>query len=338
MTQQNKPTIVVSGGDPAGIGPEVILKALHDPQLRDAAEWVVVAPVWALDAVQDVVQANTWRLVSDAQSAGVLVDPVPGDEMPLGSASSRSGAQALASLEQAVGWLQSDRASALVTAPVSKWACAQVHQDFVGHTEYLASVAGGDVAMMFVDGSFRVSLVTRHLPLSRVSAHLTAPRVCLAIERTLEALEHYWAIAQPRVAVCGVNPHAGEGGTLGNEEQQVIAPAIEIVRARWPRATVEGPVAADAVFYDAARGAYDAVVAMYHDQGLAPFKMRARDRGVNVTLGLPWVRTSPDHGTAFGIAGQGTADEGAMHAACALALEMCQQSVPISSRGAPGGC
>jgi 4-hydroxythreonine-4-phosphate dehydrogenase len=211
----------------------------------------------------------------------------------------------------------------MVTAPISKQLMGQAGFAFPGHTELLAEIAGsGDPVMLLVGGSLRVALATIHLALRDVPAQITRPH----LERTLAVvnadLRRRFAIAQPRIAVCGLNPHAGEGGRFGDEEAREIAPAVAAARASGIDA--EGPLSADSLFHLAAQGRFDAVLAMYHDQGLGPLKLHAFGHAVNVTLGLPLIRTSVDHGTAFDIAGQGRADAGSMEEAIRLAAELAR--------------
>ena len=242
-------------------------------------------------------------------------------DVPWGQATEAGGRLAMQSVERAVRLCQGGAADALVTAPISKEAIARAGYTVPGHTEYLAELCGTpDVLMLLVADALRVGLVTVHVPLRRV-ADLVTVEAILARRRVLEtALRRDFGIARPRVAVLGLNPHAGDGGVLGEEETTVIGPAI--AAACDAGLLTFGPFAADGFFATGDAAKYDAVLAMYHDQGLAPFKALAFDRGVNVTAGLPLVRTSPDHGTAYGIAGQGRADPGSMRAACAVAADL----------------
>jgi 4-hydroxythreonine-4-phosphate dehydrogenase len=213
----------------------------------------------------------------------------------------------------------------LVTAPVNKEAIIKLGKPFIGQTEYLSELAGADRTAMMLLGAddrgrwLRVALVTTHLPLRRVADSITEAKVELAIELAARACEDL-DLPRAKVAVCGLNPHAGEGGKTGTEEITVISPAVTNMRNRG--IDVEGPFAADTIFYYVFRGDYDAVVAMYHDQGLVPLKMIGFDSGVNWTLGLPFIRTSPDHGTAYNIAGQGKANPASMIAAIHLAKRL----------------
>jgi 4-hydroxythreonine-4-phosphate dehydrogenase len=218
--------------------------------------------------------------------------------------------------------------AALVTAPVNKEAIVRSGLKFIGQTELLSELAGTQRTAMMLLGHddrgrwLRVALTTTHLPLKNVSEHLTSHQIESVIELAAQAC-HVLKLPRARIGVCGLNPHAGEGGAMGNEELTIIGPAVAAARHRQIDAV--GPMSADALFYHAYRGDYDAVVAMYHDQGLAPLKMVAFEQGVNWTLGLPFIRTSPDHGTAYDIAGQGTANPSSMLAAIALAKQLVRE-------------
>jgi 4-hydroxythreonine-4-phosphate dehydrogenase len=221
---------------------------------------------------------------------------------------------------------QRDELDGMVTAPISKEGFHRAGIHVPGHTEMLAGLCGTRrFAMMLFGGPLRVVLATRHIPLADVPAHLTAAELEQAIRLTAEALP-WLGTPRGRVAICGLNPHAGEGGDLGREEIDVIAPVIRSLQKRGLR--IHGPLPGDTVFHDAARGDYDAVVAMYHDQGLAPLKLIAFDSGVNLTLGLPIVRTSPDHGTAFAIAGKNKARPDSMIEAVRWAVRLAGKKNP----------
>jgi 4-hydroxythreonine-4-phosphate dehydrogenase len=215
--------------------------------------------------------------------------------------------------------------NALVTAPVNKEAIIRSGHAFIGQTEFLSQLAQAERAVMMLLGQddrgrwLRVALVTTHLPLKIVAEHITKSKVETAIELAAQACRDL-GLPRARIAVCGLNPHAGEGGELGDEEKRTIGPAV--LSAQRREFDVTGPLSADTLFYQAYKGDYDAVVAMYHDQGLAPLKMVAFEQGVNWTLGLPFIRTSPDHGTAYDIAGRGIADPSSMIAAVRLAKEL----------------
>ncbi len=320
-------------GDPFGIGPEVVVKALADPELRARARIVVygmaepmrlaaerarIAPYWQQGRA-GVDGAEATVLVEQGETCGVR----PGGRAEAtawgGEASFRFVEAAIASTR-----LPPDdpyRAEAIVTAPVSKqaWALAG-HGAYAGHTELLAArFAAARTAMMFVSPKLRVVLATVHVPLMSLREVLTTERVLGAIELGEEACR-LLGVAAPRIAVCGLNPHAGEGGLFGDEEQRVIEPALR--RAVAVGIDVAGPFPGDTIFNAAVDGRYDLVVAMYHDQGLIPVKLLAWDQAVNVTLGLPTPRTSPDHGTAIDIAGRNRANPSSMIAAIALAIRL----------------
>ena len=258
----------------------------------------------------------------------MLFDPRAALEPNLASGSGRAALAALDYLKEGARRCLSGALEALVTAPVSKEAILRSGQPFVGQTEFLSEMAHAERTAMMLLGDddrgrwLRVTLATTHLPLKQVADQLTQPKVELAIELAAEACRDL-GIARARVGVCGLNPHAGEGGKLGTEELTVIAPAIRSARDR--QIDARGPFAADALFQQAYQGEYDVVVAMYHDQGLAPLKLVAFERGVNWTLGLPFIRTSPDHGTAYDIAGQNRANPSSMLAAIALAKRLIAQ-------------
>jgi len=321
--------IGISLGDITGIGPEVTLKALSVEANADGTRYLVIGDAEHLRRLNDrlglklALEDYTGK---DKPGRVFICHPLP-EVLP---ADLLEGSPAAA--RAAVAWLREgaerclrDELDALVTAPVNKQAIVHAGQAFVGQTEFLSQLAGTNrTAMMLLghdDGGrwLRVALATTHLPLRLVSDQLTQAKVETVIELAAQACRD---LGLPRacVAVCGLNPHAGEGGEMGTEEQTTIAPAVRAARHR--DINVVGPLSADALFYHAFKGDYDAVVAMYHDQGLVPLKMIGFDSGVNWTLGLPFIRTSPDHGTAYDIAGQGRADPSSMLAALRLAKQL----------------
>jgi len=309
----------VTVGDPAGIGPEVVLRALN------AAERPDVGLVVYGDARVLAERARRFGLAR-LETLGVeLVDvPAPG-AVPLGQASAAGGAAAASAVLRAAQDARLRRVQGLVTAPLNKEALRLAGHPWPGHTELLAETAGvHDVAMLFVGGGLRVALLTIHSPLREVAEAITSVsvrRVVWLLQRELPA----FGVERPRLALCGLNPHAGEAGLIGQEEARVLAPAAESLRAAG--LDVAGPLPADSLFPRAARGEFDAVVAAYHDQGLIPVKLLAHGRAVNVTLGLPFVRTSADHGTAFDIVEQGRADPASLLAALQLAAELAAARV-----------
>ncbi|HJO39426.1 MAG: 4-hydroxythreonine-4-phosphate dehydrogenase PdxA [Vicinamibacterales bacterium] len=292
MTTSARPRIAVTVGDPAGIGPEVSLKAADDSRVREVAEVTIHGPT------------TTEEL--EPFAPGVV--------------SAEAGRSAYETIERAVAEVQAGRADALVTAPINKEAFAAAGLQWRGHTELLAHLTGADdVAMMFHSDKLRVVLATVHVPLAEVPRLLTAERVKRTIRLAASELPRF-GVPEPRLAMAGLNPHAGEHGLLGSEDGEVIAPAVEACRAAG--IDVVGPLPADTLFVSAIKGRYDAVVACYHDQGLIPAKLAAFGKTVNVTLGLPIIRTSVDHGTAFDIARQGVADPSSMVEAVLLAVRL----------------
>ena len=233
-----------------------------------------------------------------------------------------SAASTVRSIELAARAAMAGHVEGIVTPPIRKAVLKKAGFSVPGHTEFLAELSGSKrFEMMLVGGPLRVVLVTRHEPIARVPSLLTKARVEQAILTTAGELRRSFGIRKPRLAVCGLNPHAGEEGTIGLEEKKIIAPAVASARKKT-NAEITGPMSPDVLFVNAYRGLYDAEICMYHDQGLIPLKMISRGHGVNVTLGLPFVRTSPDHGTAYDIAGRGTADPGSMLEALDTAFEL----------------
>ncbi len=277
-----RPSVVITTGDPKGIGPEVTEKALRDPKIRALADYLII------------------------------------------ETADRTGFDAI---QKAAEILKNNKADALVTAPVNKEKINKSGIRFLGHTEYLAGATKTRMyAMMLCGGPLKVTTLTRHIPLKKVPCAITPRKIIEAVILTDAALKNYFKIKRPRIGICGLNPHCGEGGSIGTEEKDVIIPTVRRIRRFLPN--VFGPISGDVIFHMAYHGKLDAVISMYHDQGLGPLKMIAFERGVNVTLGLPFIRTSPDHGTAYDIAGKGIADPGSMKEAIKLAIRMCTCSTP----------
>jgi 4-phospho-D-threonate 3-dehydrogenase / 4-phospho-D-erythronate 3-dehydrogenase len=287
------PRIALTVGDPAGIGPEVVEKAVSDPRVRAACEPVVYGP---------------------------------DDRSPFapGQLSAAAGRAAYEAIVRAVTDAQAGRVEAIATGPISKEALARAGLPWRGHTDLLASLTGApSVAMMFYSDALRVVLATVHVPLGEVPRVLTRERLDAVIRLTSRELPRF-GFARPRLALAALNPHAGEHGMMGAEDDHVLAPTVE--RCRDSGIDIKGPFPADTLFVRASRGEFDAVIACYHDQGLIAVKLVAFGRAVNVTLGLPIVRTSVDHGTAFDIAGKGIADPGSMIEAALLAARLARSS------------
>lgn len=282
-----RPVICVTTGDPRGIGPEITKKALKDSHLAGKADFIVL---------QDPgLDRNNIRLCAK---------------------------KSLEFIDTAFHLIMDKKADALVTGPVSKEAINQAGIKFAGHTEYLAKLSGAKrIAMMFTSSRLKVSIATRHIALKDVPKTLSINTICDTVGLTHDALTKWFGVPRPRIGVSGLNPHCGEGGIFGEEEKTIIAPAVKKLAKSMEGIT--GPIPADTLMHDAYSGKVDAAVCMYHDQGLAAFKMVARSEGVNLTLGLPFIRTSVDHGTGFDIAGKGIADPGSMAAAISTAIDLC---------------
>ena len=317
----SRPRLALTVGDPAGIGPEIALKALSSKE-RPEADWVLYGPRTSLED-----RAARFGLAGP-EALGCRVVDAGGGPFTLGRISAEAGRAAAGAVLTAARDALAGGVDALVTAPLHKEALRAAGHPWPGHTEMLAEIAGvSDVAMMFVGGGLRVALLTIHQSLRSVPDAITPEGVRRVVRLVHRELPRFGA-ARRRIAVCGVNPHAGEGGLFGEEDALVLRPAVEALVAEG--LDVSGPLPADTVFVRAARGEFDAVIAAYHDQGLVPVKLLAFGRAVNVTLGLPFVRTSVDHGTAFDIAEAGTADAGSL-------LEAMKLAAALESTRAPRG-
>jgi 4-hydroxythreonine-4-phosphate dehydrogenase len=319
--------IAISIGDVTGIGPEVTLKALAT-EPDDPWSYLLIGDRDHLRRLNSQLKLNLPLADSSASEESdrfVLCSPTSPLPATLKPGAAEAANAVLDWLREGAERCLRKEAAALVTAPVNKEAIIRAGHPFVGQTEFLSGIAGTQKSVMMLLGAddrdrwLRVALATTHLPLRAVADHLEQKKVELAIERAAAACGDL-RLPRARVGVCGLNPHAGEGGKLGTEEQTIIQPAVEACRKRGIDAS--GPWPADTLFHYAFRGDYDAVVAMYHDQGLVPLKMIAFESGINWTLGLPFVRTSPDHGTAYDIAGKGIANPSSMVAALRLAKQL----------------
>ena len=323
------PTIAITMGDPAGIGPEIIMKALAQPDVRALCRPLVIGDAGRLRQAGGIVGSpmavDALENAEAADFAGTAVQCVdltivPAD-LPFGRVSPVAGEAAYRFIERAVQIVQAGQAQGICTAPLSKEALHAAGHRFPGHTELLAHLTGTpEVSMMLVSPKLRVIHVTTHIGLIDAVARIEPGLVERVIARGHDVLVKA-GIANPKIGVCAINPHAGENGLFGRgEEAEKIAPAIEACRARgWD---VRGPLPADTLFFLAGRGDYDMVVAMYHDQGHGPIKVLGLEAGVNITVGLPVIRTSVDHGTAFDIAGTGVADEGSLVEALRQAVDL----------------
>jgi len=324
--------IGITLGDVTGISPEVALKAVAAELPADDTRYLLIGDA---DYARRINEQFALKLTLQPYGAEIgpgrvlltnpIAKPLPQDLVD-GSPSAASAA--VAWLEDGAKRCLRQELAALVTAPVNKAAIVRAGHAFVGQTELLSQLAGVTRTGMMLLGRdeqgrwLRVALVTTHVALKHVAAHITPAKVMLAIELAAQACRDL-GLTRARIAVCGLNPHAGEGGQMGDEEQTVIGPTV--LAAQRKNFDVVGPLSGDTVFHHALRGEFDAVVAMYHDQGLAPLKAVAFDTGVNWTLGLPFIRTSPDHGTAYDIAGQGLANPSSMIAALRLAKQLARR-------------
>jgi 4-phospho-D-threonate 3-dehydrogenase / 4-phospho-D-erythronate 3-dehydrogenase len=325
-----RPLLALTTGDPAGVGPEVILKALQDHTVFGECRPVVIGDIAVLQRAQAALgDHGTLREVTDLTSAGreagrIDVLAVPGvhvDGIAIGTLSPDAGRAAVAWLRRGAELALAGDVAGIVTAPINKEAVTLAGVPFTGHTELLAEMAGSRVAMMLATERLRVVHVSTHVSLRQACDRVRHDRVLETIRIAAEGCRRL-GIARPRLAVAGLNPHAGEHGLFGNEDAEEIAPAVADARATGIDAS--GPWSPDTIFYEASEGKYDCVVAMYHDQGHIAIKMADFYGGVNITLGLPFVRTSVDHGTGFAIAGQGIANARSMRMAITLAAQMAR--------------
>lgn len=300
-----KARLAMTVGDPRGIGPEIVVKALADSRVGERCDIVVVGP--AESGVEVGESVGRWHADGGSALAGRL-----------------SGL----AIERAVQMAMAGDVDGIVTAPIDKSALHQGGYDYPGHTEMIGHLTGARVAMMLASDRLRVVLATTHIPLRDVSEKLTAESITEAARITRDGLTHWFGIAEPRIALCALNPHGGDGGRFGNEDSQLLAPAARA-------AGIEGPFPADTVFVRAMRGEFDAVIAPYHDVGMTAIKVASFGSAVNVTLGLPFPRTSPDHGTALDIAGLNRADPSSMIAATLLCASIAARAQPLGGHRAP---
>lgn len=312
------PKIAITLGDPAGVGGEVILKALADPEITSSADLIVVGDRGAIQAAERCTGVRFASLVAKLSESGELP---PDEPIAYGTLRPEYGKAAVRYVYDATMMCLNDEVDAMVTAPLNKEAVTLNGMHFSGHTEYIAELCG-------VKGS-RMLLAGKKLSVIHVSTHISLRDACnLNTDRIVDTIElgnramRLLGIAEPRIAVCGLNPHAGEHGLFGTEDEEFIRPAVEMCKARG--IDCEGPVAPDTIFFKAAKGSHDLIVAMYHDQGHIPMKLLDFEATVNVSLGIPIIRTSVDHGTAFDIAGKNLASEENMKAAIRLAITMAR--------------
>ena len=321
--------IGITHGDINGIGYEVILKMLDDNRILELCTPIIYGSAKIVSFYRKALGMQQQQMcqikdASEAREGAVNIINVVGEDCKVepGQSTKEAGAAAFASLEKVVQDVSSGKIAAIVTAPINKDNIQGELFTFPGHTEYLESSVGGKALMILFNRDMRVALVTTHLPLSKISENVTVERIVEKLDIFKKSLCRDFGIVYPRIAVLSLNPHAGENGLLGTEEQDVITPAIKTAQEQGIECY--GPYAADGFFGAGQFAHFDGILAMYHDQGLAPFKALAMDGGVNYTAGLPVVRTSPAHGTGYDIAGQGVASEQSMREALYAAIDVAR--------------
>ena len=321
--------IGITHGDINGVGYEVILKMLDDNRILELCTPIIygsakIASFYRKGLGLQQQQLNQINDPSEARAGVVNIINVVGEECKVepGQSTKEAGSAAFAALERAVADVRNDNLDAIVTAPINKDNIQSELFTFPGHTEYLEASTDGKALMILFNRDIRVALVTTHLPISKIAENITAERIVEKLKIFKDTLRSDFAIVHPRIAVLALNPHAGENGLLGSEEQDTIIPAIK--EAKEQGVECYGPYAADGFFGSGLFKHFDGILAMYHDQGLAPFKTMAMESGVNFTAGLPIVRTSPDHGTGYDIAGQGKASEQSMREALYAAIDIAR--------------
>lgn len=326
------PRISISIGDFNGIGPEIVFKFLQEVDLNQSTP-VVLSPEAVVEQVQSFLSLDALPLhrisnVQHIQDGKVNVLSLEPGKLPItpGIQSAESGKTAMHSIEACIELCMKDQVQAMVTAPISKEAVNLAGYKIPGHTEFLAEKTGAkDVLMMLVSGSLRVALVSTHIPIREVASALTPERIRTKVMLLANSLREDFAIEKPKIAVLGLNPHAGDGGVIGQEEIEIIEPLLDSLKEELSDVILHGPYPADGFFGQQLHLKHDGILAMYHDQGLAPFKLLSFGKGVNFTAGLPIIRTSPDHGTAFDIAGKGIANPSSFKEAYTLATELANK-------------
>jgi 4-hydroxythreonine-4-phosphate dehydrogenase len=330
----SKPIVGITMGDPAGIGPEVVVNAAIDRRVARCCHPIVLGSYHVIfSAARKFLKRAAVKRIAWPEDAKASADSINvldcsglgGVRIRPGKITGRSGRMAADSVFCAVQLALSGQIHAMVTAPLSKKGLRLAGYDFPGHTELLAYLtATSSYAMMFVSKRRKVVLVTTHLPLAEVARNISQEMILDKLLVTQTALKQYFSLKRPTIGVCALNPHCGEEGLLGSEERRIIAPAVRAARRR--RIRVDGPFSSDTIFSPAVSANFDCILAMYHDQGLIPLKMRGLGEAVNVTIGLPIIRTSPDFGTASDIAGKGVADCRGMINAILLAARMARRT------------
>ena len=317
-------------GYPAGIGPEVILRSLASLSIRGLANFLIIGDELVFRKALKLTRKRlNYRAIKDDRDIDFSVNNI--HFLDLSNIAKKSfsfgkvlpvyGKASISYINKAVALIQAKKADLLITGPIHKHAAELSGFKYSGHTEYLAYLTNTKkYTMLLTAGLLRVGLVTTHIPIKDVSRTLQSRKIVDKLLLMHNYLKLYCRIKKPKIAVCGLNPHAGDSGLIGNEEKKIIVPAIKLAKTK--SLNIDGPLAADGLFYDLLKGVYDAVLCMYHDQGLVALKMVGRNQSVNITLGLPFIRTSPGHGTALNIAGKGKADPASMKQAIREAVNM----------------
>ncbi|GAB2997552.1 4-hydroxythreonine-4-phosphate dehydrogenase PdxA [Cyclobacterium sediminis] len=335
--KKNKPVIGISIGDINGIGAEVTMKALLDNRLQKMITPVIYGHGKALTYYRRALDMNDFNFIQvksieevHHRKINVINVVQESPEVMPGVETRDAGSMALAAIDRAIVDLKSGHLDALVTAPLNKNNINSTETPFVGHTEYLTDAFDSKESMMFmVSEDMRIGLVTGHLPLREVADAVTGPAIKAKLKIMLRSLKENFGVLKPKIAVLGLNPHAGEDGLLGSEEMEIIQPVVKSFKEEGD--LVFGPYPSDGFFGMIHQKKFDGVLAMYHDQGLIPFKTICFDSGVNFTAGLPIIRTSPDHGTAYNIAGKNNANPGSMRSAIFLAHDMVKQKENLTA-------
>ncbi|MBR9918560.1 4-hydroxythreonine-4-phosphate dehydrogenase PdxA [bacterium] len=324
------PKIAITIGDINGIGPEIALKAVSEIDYSVSVP-ILISSASVIDFYNSELGLNkTFHKITSVSEAkdgilNLLDIKNSSPEIETGKITKQAGLASMKSIESAISLCIAKELKAMVTLPISKESIQLAGYDIPGHTEFLANQTNTDqVLMMLVNGALRVALTTGHIPVSKVASSINQDLIISKATILSKSLKQDFGISNPKIAVFGLNPHAGDGGVLGSEENEIITPAI--VKLKESGINVDGPFPADGFFGQKKHQQYDAILAMYHDQGLAPFKLLSFGKGVNFTAGLPIIRTSPDHGTAFDIAGKGIADTSSFIQAYKLAVELAQKN------------
>ncbi len=335
----DKPIICITMGDPSGIGAEIIAKSLSSPVVRKLAYFIIVGDAFVFKKAFILTKAGFgYKTVAQAKKIKfndcnvLLLDlaNVNSEGFEYGCIKAEYGKASIDYIRSAYLLIQNKKADAMVTAPINKYSAKRTGFKYQGHTEFLTHLAKAkDTAMMLTGGPLSVVLATTHLPLADVSSSLKKRNLFKVIVLIDEWMGYYFGVESCKIGVCGLNPHAGEKGAMGREEKDIITPAIELAKSKGVNAS--GPYPSDALFYRAYNGDFDVILCMYHDQALIPLKMVARDEAVNITLGLPFIRTSPAHGTAFDIAGKNIANPASFSAAIKTASSISVHKRAVSN-------